>query len=712
MGAKFLRFGIRAALVSAIALIVCRIAIAAPAKTTKNLYTQTPDGDLASYRINADGALSLTGRLKVVWQHDPGSRDMPNSIELAVPPGSSFAYASDPSGRAVNLICYPIAQDNGALQPNGTCDSGQPIHHALSASPGGVLFGVDDRDGEVRPYAIDRSGGRLTPAGVPIPSSSSEQTPPLAAFGKYVYVVCEACNNVRSLQFTRDSSGERAVLINQVPTGTRPDAIALDPDHQFAYVANAADSSISEYYIDPASRALRPNPKAQTATLHAEPFNLVIDPTGRFLYALGSLKRTTREWPNSDEMATSEVIDQFRIASDGTLESVGEPIKPFHGASDFSPNGTMLADPSGRFIYVTGSVPNEDRSASSRRIEGFRITSSGRLDALKSPSVPIFYDTNAVISWTGPRPIVAAVKRDVTPLLALKSPLEDAFTQAGLLTARALPGSYIYPNLLPDGLVFFLEKDPWANIRGEIYDPARAAVTNLGIIVPRNDAPIVIATLTGGKYLLRFWKPDQHAAIFDPKTMRSSPKGHLPERCYRDYWLLNDGRVLFARIKLNDLKGAVTPPCGGEIYDPATGKSTELPPALNKIFLQVFAKLADDELLLRMNSFYWDWWKKGGPNELPGKVDPFFKEYDPQKVSIFDLKTGKSKPAARMPERLVNLTSVTLKDGTVFIVGDTEDSPARVGASRVARNCTTLRPAPSSNSGRSFKRAGAAHSRF
>jgi hypothetical protein len=302
MGARFPRFGTRAALLSAIAVIVCRIALAAPAKTTESLYTQTPDGDLASYRINADGSLSLTEILKIVWPPDPGSRVMPQSIHLIVPPGGGFAYASDPGGRAANMICYPIAQDNGALQPNGTCDSGQPVYHALSAPPGGQLFGIGP-NGEVRPYAIDPSNEKLRPAGAAIFSSSSQQTPPLAAFGKYVFVVCEACNNVRSLRFAYDGLGARAVLINQVPTGSRPDAIVLDPGRQFAYVANSADNTISEYYIDPASRALKPNPRGQTATLHAEPLNLVIDPAGRFLYALGYPERSTQEWLHPDEAA-------------------------------------------------------------------------------------------------------------------------------------------------------------------------------------------------------------------------------------------------------------------------------------------------------------------------------------------------------------------------------------------------------------------------
>jgi DNA-binding beta-propeller fold protein YncE len=182
----------------------------------------------------------------------------------------------------------------------------------------------------------------------------------LAAFGKYVYVVCELCDKVRSLRFAPDGSEARAVLINQVSTGSVPDAIVLDPGRQFAYVANSADSTVSEYYIDPASRALKPNPKAQMAALHAEPFSIVIDPAGRFLYALGYPQRSREESLYPYEVVTNEVVDQFRIASDGTLESLGEPIKLFGGKSIFSRNETILVDPSGRFIYVTAAIPKQN----------------------------------------------------------------------------------------------------------------------------------------------------------------------------------------------------------------------------------------------------------------------------------------------------------------------------------------------------------------
>jgi hypothetical protein len=323
---------IRIVLASAILAIVCQIVIAAQTKTAETLYTQTPDGDLASYEIRPDGSLSLTGILKIVWQSDPGSRAMPLSMNLLVPPGGGFAYASDPGGLAVNMICYPIARDTGALQPSGHCDSGQPIARGSAASPDGRIFGVDP-NGEIRPYSTSPSSERLVPAGGPI--FSGYETPPLAAFGKYVYVVCELCDNIRSLRFAPDGLEAHAVLINRVPTGSMPDAIALDPDRQFVYVANSADSTISEYYIDPASHALKPNPKARTAALHAEPRKIVIDPTGRFLYVLGYPPRSREESLDPYEVVTNQVVDQFRIASDGTLEGLGEPILRFAGRSNF-----------------------------------------------------------------------------------------------------------------------------------------------------------------------------------------------------------------------------------------------------------------------------------------------------------------------------------------------------------------------------------------
>lgn len=637
MNDRLFRLGVATATACAIAAIVCRIAVAAPIRTLETLYTQTTDGNLASYRIDTNGSLRRISIRKMFWGKDPGSAVNPYGIDLSVPPARPFAYLQDPSGRASNLLCYRIAQDSGALQPSGACDSGQPIGKAAIA--GGRLFGLDV-DGNLRSYAINPSTGRLTPSGSPVPGDFGHDLPTFAAFGKFAYVVCN-CGTVRSLRLAPRRKGSRWISIGQVPTGDQPDAIAIDPAHQFAYVANSGEGTISEYYIDPRSGVLKLNPIAQSIALHSLPASITIDPTGRFLYALGYSERAWELWRRRYDVNDDEIIDQFEIEKDGVLKSLGMPIRLLAGRSAVSRGGVMLADPSGSFVYVTAAIQAKDKSIPRRVVRGFRITSGGHLRALKWPPTPIFYDTGLAVSWLGRQPIAAAVTRDVTPLLALKPPHTGSFTRAGVLTTA--PVSFISPNLLPDGRVFFLERDPYGNYRGQIYDPARGAIKRLGIIIARNKGAWEVAVLQGGKYLLRFWSLRSAAVIFDPTTMIFTPRGRLDQPCYGRGWLLNDGRILFPNTARSG--ELVTRPCAGEIYDQATGKSTALPATL-KNPMEIFAKLANGDLLLRMN---------------------------PQAVSIFDPKTGTSEPGGKMPDRLMNLTSVTLKDGRVFIVGDVAD---------------------------------------
>jgi len=662
--------------------VPCRSAVASAA-TIENLYAQNSDGDLVSYRIKDDGSLAPVGTLKVPPIHDPGSRDSPYALDLVVSPGTRFAYS--PEWNKSNLVCFPISQENGALvESKGGCDAGAKLYIGQAAAPSGQLLYVN-ADGILRPYAIEPASGKLKPVEAPLPGTGpagiGERPPALAAFGSRVYIVCRRCSNVHAIRFIRDGSKISARAINLVPTGSNPIAIVLDPAGQFAYVANAGDSTISEYYIDPASGAIRPNPKIQTAALHAQPIDMLVDPTGRYLYTIGYPEKSTAEWRDPYTTAPNGLIDQFRIRDDGTLESLGAPIRLPSGRSDFSRYGTMLIDPAGRFIYVTVAVPTGDKNGnvSPRRIEVLRIGPDGHLAPLGPPTLPILYNGGATVSWIGSPPAVSIARRNVTPLLALKAPLEGAFTRAGTLSA--VQGSDLYPSLLRDGRVFFLERDPWSKTRAEIYDPAGGKATELGIIVPRNDAPIVAATLPDGNYLLQFWELDKLAAILNPETMMFRPNGHLRASCYRDAWILNDRRILFPLW--SSLVGSVSAPCGGDIYDLSSGESSILPPALKQPFVQIFGKFADGNLLYRKGPVrypYWDW-RKMGPNARPGDLYQDVKQNDFQAISIFDPATGKSRPAGRMPDRLMTLQSVTLEDGAVFIVGDTDDSPTPTDAS-------------------------------
>ena len=67
------------------------------------------------------------------------------------------------------------------------------------------------------------------------------------------------------------------------PTGSGPDAVAVDPTDSYLYVANLASNSVSAYAIDSPPACLTELSNSPFA-VGAEPTSLKIDPNGNFLY--------------------------------------------------------------------------------------------------------------------------------------------------------------------------------------------------------------------------------------------------------------------------------------------------------------------------------------------------------------------------------------------------------------------------------------------
>lgn len=80
--------------------------------------------------------------------------------------------------------------------------------------------------------------------------------------------------------------------ITKVPVGDEPESIALTPDGQYAYVANAAAGTVTVIRIsDPAWGTFSAAPVA-TLTTGAEPWNIVCSPDGRRVFVANSSQDT------------------------------------------------------------------------------------------------------------------------------------------------------------------------------------------------------------------------------------------------------------------------------------------------------------------------------------------------------------------------------------------------------------------------------------
>ena len=88
------------------------------------------------------------------------------------------------------------------------------------------------------------------------------------------------------------STATNQKVANNISVGDEPQSIALDPNNQFAYVANAAGNSVSIIEIlnsSPTSFSAR---ELTELTTGAEPWNIVISPNGQRVYVANSAQDT------------------------------------------------------------------------------------------------------------------------------------------------------------------------------------------------------------------------------------------------------------------------------------------------------------------------------------------------------------------------------------------------------------------------------------
>jgi Lactonase, 7-bladed beta-propeller len=605
----------------AVAMTCCR-----PRGTREFLYIESPEGALSTYKIEPDGALTLTATLAGVAQ--PSQFEGPPVISITVQPGGRFASATVPYQGS---RCYTVDSNDGRLVPNpGACAPPATAWGGMTMSPRGRFLYDDGAD----LYEIDRVTGRVTEKVTKVQSALDLGTDwklALAQSGKFAYVLHQGTNNISSYRIDADGSMRLISGLEGVPTGDSPSDMVVDPGGYFAYALNAGDDTISEYFIDPRNGELRINSQAPTIRTGSRPTSAVIDGSGRFLYCTNSI---------------DESINQYRIESDGSLSFAGRITAAGIGEE------SMMTDPAGKFIYL--QVGTEEKAG----IIGFRIASDGHLIRIKLAPIPVigadwpfFLPASA---WLGSRPDVQIVKRDVTPLMRMKTPIAGTFSETGRLTPAMYVTRSVGGTVLPDGRVFLPEEDEdgLPNLHADIYDPRSGRFTSSGIIAK---GAYAVARLLDGRFLIGFWPPNK-LSILDPATMKMTPAGHFKANCHDRFsiWLLKDGRILFPAITESPyVEGQGDRSCAGEIYDPSTGQSVDTPKALSSLdnlsySSGIVAVLSDGRLLVVRN------------NIVKGR--------QPIQVYIYDLAADRMTSLGDFPSIMTSTPPIVLKDGRVLFV--------------------------------------------
>ncbi|HEV2699332.1 MAG TPA: beta-propeller fold lactonase family protein [Terriglobales bacterium] len=157
------------------------------------------------------------------------------------------------------------------------------------------------------------------------------------------------------------TTGAIAQRGNAVPTGVQPQAMAITPDGNTVFIANASDNTISIYTRNSDSALTAVSCSAPQCNTGVNPVALAVDPSGQFLFA-------------ADEQSGD--IAAFKIGS-GSLTPIGTTPTETPGSFTSSPSA-LAVSPSGNFLYVANSAANT--------VLGFSFDSNGVLTPLPAPN--------------------------------------------------------------------------------------------------------------------------------------------------------------------------------------------------------------------------------------------------------------------------------------------------------------------------------------
>lgn len=274
-----------------------------------------------------------------------------------------YAYVVNNGDSTVSS--YSI-NDDGSLAPIGSSVSTGVNPGQITINPAGTFAFVINSSTDpnisssISSYSINNDGS-LALADTFIENAGGARGPNSVAVhpnGNYLYV---AFNSGPVIPYSIGGDGKLTenITLSGI-AGSSPFNIKIDPAGKFLYAANSGNSSISCFAIRSADGGLEGEDGYAlfTTNTSGSALSLSIDPSGKNLYCM--------EYGS----ATVKPLQAFIIGTDGSLSANS------NGSSFGVATGgyySMTADPSGKFIYIINS---------SKSLYAFSVNSNGTLSEI------------------------------------------------------------------------------------------------------------------------------------------------------------------------------------------------------------------------------------------------------------------------------------------------------------------------------------------
>jgi 6-phosphogluconolactonase len=268
---------------------------------------------------------------------------------VVIHPSGKFLYVANPGQGENDISLFKIASNGYVteLPPRTPIGSNASAPTLLLMDPSGnYLYVMNSTSDNISVFSIDSSSGVLAQV-VGSPFSVGGLTPlnmRLTPSGSFLYVSV-AGGQVGTTNGSIAGFSVNAGILQQLSPfltsadGVNPNGLEIDPSGSYLYVANTQSTSISIFTISPPNMpagSLAEVQNSPLADIYSDPFSLLIDAKGQFLYVANQ---------GSNNVAV------YSLNSSGLPVALTTSTSAFAFTTETSPS-VLAEDPNGNYLFV------------------------------------------------------------------------------------------------------------------------------------------------------------------------------------------------------------------------------------------------------------------------------------------------------------------------------------------------------------------------
>jgi 6-phosphogluconolactonase (cycloisomerase 2 family) len=244
--------------------------------------------------------------------------------------------------------------------------------------------------GVIDQYSIDFDSGALSQIGTPIAAGNDPVTLIPAPNGQFIYVINQGDSTVQ--EFAVQGDGTLASQHIYPITGTRPTALAIDPQGAFLYVTFTYQTGFSVAKPGPGGVSIFPvNPDntlgtPSTQNVGNNPVGVTVSYFNHYVYVL-----------DQEPEPNARILGFSQNTSNGTLTPLPGTTITASATTGYAAGvvpSAIAEEPTSRYVYVTDQVANQ--------LIGYTVLPSGALlPMVNGPFQTGLFPVNLTIDPTG-----------------------------------------------------------------------------------------------------------------------------------------------------------------------------------------------------------------------------------------------------------------------------------------------------------------------